>query len=435
VTVPGLEKARPDRLGKGLPPASSRDADLGEGGKYSRPAHNGGFSHSATKRGRLHRIWRKARWPMVVLVCVLIIARLCLPYAVERFVNKKLNQTKDYGGRINHVDIQLWRGQYRIHEITIFKRSGADKTPLFSASRVDLAIEWKELIHGSVVGEVLMYQPRVNFVSGPPSQDTMNSKDEDWGKMLESLFPFKLNRFEIDRGEIHFQNPNSTPPVDIYLHQLAATATNLSNARDVHQELPAGIVAHGTTLGGGGLDLHVQLNPMEKLPTYQVTCALTNVDLAALNSFLKAYGKFDVQRGEFALFTSVASKDGNYEGYLKVFFKDLKVFEWEKEKKKNPLAIIWQAIVGAVTATVKNHSTDSVATKVPISGTYQKSSVGVWTAITTLLQNGFIKALAPELDQPETVKTIEKKTEENPSQPAAQPEPATRKGDGDAPKH
>jgi hypothetical protein len=229
--------------------------------------------------------------------------------------------------------------------------------------------------------------------------------------MLGSLFPFDLNRLEILNGQIHFQNEHSTPPVDIYVNQLSATATNLTNSRKVKSELPAGVTAHATTVGGGGFDLQVQLNPLADAPTFQLTAQLTNVNLVALNNFLKAYGKFDVERGEFALYTSVASKDGNFDGYLKVFFEKLNVFAWEKERQKNALQIFWQAIVGTLTTVLKNHSTDSLAARIPISGSYKDQKIGAWAAVGSLLRNAFIRALIPRIDEEMTTQKVEQKVE------------------------
>ncbi len=248
-----------------------------------------------------------------------------------------------------------------------------------------------------------MDQPRVNFVAGPTEAKARNGQDEDWSSVLKSLFPFDLNRFEIDNGEIHFQNEHSTPPVDIYFSKLYSVATNLSNSRNVKDELPAGVIARATTLGGGALDLHLRLNPMARTPTYQLNVQLTNVDLVRLNDFLRAYGKFDIDRGRFALFASVASAKDNYDGYLKVFFENLKVFAWEKERQKNALQVFWDAIVGGVTEVFKNHLTDSLATRIPISGSYSEKKVGAWTAVATLLRHAFIRSLVPKLDEKVTL--------------------------------
>jgi Domain of Unknown Function (DUF748) len=119
--------------------------------------------------------------------------------------------------------------------------------------------------------------------------------------------------------------------VDIYISKIFATATNLTNARDVKQKLPSGLNAHASTVGGGTLDLQLHMNLLKPRPAFEINCGLTNVDLVSLNYFLRAYGKFDVARGNFALFTSVAADNGSYEGYFKVLFKDLNVFAWEKE--------------------------------------------------------------------------------------------------------
>ncbi|HEY3861448.1 MAG TPA: DUF748 domain-containing protein [Verrucomicrobiae bacterium] len=367
-------------------------------------------------RGRRWRPSPAVYWTAIIVAAVLIAGRLIMPVEVQRYVNGQLNRSKDYGGRIGNVHIQLWRGQYRIDNTAIFQRNGEVHTPLFNADQIFLSVEWKELFHGSVVGQVSLERPRLNFAVTPTGQEAQNGKGEDWGQMLESLFPFKLNRLQINDGEIHFQNEHSTPPVDIYVSKCSVTATNLTNSRQVHNELPAGITAHGTSLGGGNFDFHVQLNPMAAQPTFQVTAQITNVNLPALNDFLKAYGKFDVASGEFAFFTSIASKDGNFDGYGKVFFEKLKVFAWDKERKKNILEIFWQAVVGTVTTALKNQPHDYLAARFPISGAYGKEKIGVWPAIVSLLRNAFIKALVPKLDTPVTLRAFEdkEKNEEKP---------------------
>jgi len=126
---------------------------------------------------------------------------------------------------------------------------------------------------------------------------------------------------------------------------------------------------------------------------------------------LRAYGKFDIQRGNFSLFTSVAGKGGTYDGYFKVFFRDLKVFSWKKDQNKDLLEIFWQAIVGGAASILKNQPKDTLAARVHISGSYAGSKVGIWGAVGTLLQNAFIQSLDPKLDEKMTVKDIEQGNE------------------------
>jgi hypothetical protein len=358
------------------------------------------------------RSFRKTRlWIPWVLgaVVILIGARLTLPFALKSYVNHQLNKSRDYSGKIGDVTVHIWRGAYQIHDINIFKRSGGISVPFFAANKMDLSLQWSELFHGSLVSRIAFQEPKLNFVSGPSVEQTQTGKENNWNETLESLVPFKINSLDVNNGQIHFQNLYSKPPVDIYITELGGTATNFTNSRRLTQKLPAGAVIQGKTLGGGGLDFQIHINPVAAQPTFELTGQLTNVDLVALNDFLRAYGKFDVESGQFALFTSFAAKDGKYEGYYKVFFNDLKVFKWEKEKKKNILEIFWQAIVGTLTTAFKNYPNDQLATKIPVTGSFEKTDVHVWPTVETLLHNAFIHALVPQLDQPVKVENVENK--------------------------
>jgi Domain of Unknown Function (DUF748) len=366
-------------------------------------------SGQTQRRNFLVGWWRafpRGRWWFIGVAVILIALRAMLPYAIERYVNQQLNRSPEYGGRIGTVTVQLWHGRYLIKNPTIFKRNGLVHVPLFSAESVYMSIDWRALFHGSVKGEVIMTQPRVNFVSAPTQAQAQSGKDEDWGSMLKSLFPFDINTFQINDGEIHFQNQYSTPPVDISLDKFSSVATNLTNTRGVKGQLPSGATAKATTLGGGELNLQLQFNPLKKVPDFQLVMQLTNVNLVMLNNFLKAYGKFDVDKGEFSLFCSMASTGGNYDGYLKVFFKGLSVFAWEKERKENALQVFWDAIVGTLTTVLKNQRTDTLATRVPFYGSFQDKKIGLWTSVSTLLRNAFIRALIPKLDQKVTLQTV-----------------------------
>lgn len=383
----------------------------------TKPKRPGSHPHAAqpTKRSwtsRWHRVSQRTRWVILGIVALLVALRLALPFAVKAYVNHQLDRMPDYDGRIGDVDIHLFRGAYEIRNLEIVKTTAQVPVPFFAAKKIELSMEWKELLQGALVGEVALVKPEIHFVAGPTPEESQTGKDRSWGKTLESLFPFKINRVQIDEGSVHFQNFHSTPPVDIYIHDLAATATNLTNTSDLTELLPSGLRARGVAFGGGGLDLDLKMNPLAPVPTFEISGQLTNVNLVNLNDFLKAYGKFDVAHGTFALFASFAAADGKYEGYTKVFFENLDVFEWEKERKKNALQVFWQAIVGTVTAVFKNHPKDQLATKIPISGTFEGTDVGIWTATTTLLRNAFIRALVPKLDT--TVRVEEVREDKKP---------------------
>jgi len=342
---------------------------------------------------------------IVLLVCL----RLALPVALRAYVNHQLNASQDYSGKAGGIRVHLLRGTYQIRDVHIFKRNGDIPAPFFSAQKIDFSLQWSELIHGSLVSRIVMQSPRLNFVAGSTKNRTQTGEENNWRRTLESLAPFKINRLTITNGQIHFQNLYSKPPFNIYAGELSGSATNFTNVRRLPQKLPAGVSIQGKTLGGGGLKFEIHLNPLAATPTFELEGELTNVDLTALNNFLRAYGKFDVEHGQFALFTSFAAADGKYDGYCKVFFKNLDVFQWKKDHKKNTLKLFWEAVVGTISTIFKNQPKDQLAAKIPITGSFEKTDVHVWPTVETLLRNAFIKALIPQLDQPIQVKDVEKK--------------------------
>jgi len=364
-------------------------------------------------RTRWQRFSRVTQIVIVSLVVVVVAVRLALPSIVKHYVNHQLAKMPDYKGSVSDVDIHLWRCAYTIRNLRLDKTDGKVPVPFVSTRAVDLSVDWKELFHGSVVGEVTVERPQINFVAGPSKEQSQTGMKKGWDKTLESLFPFTINRFHVDDGDIRFRDFHKTPQVDIYAHHLYATATNLTNSRKVNDELPAGVQAHGKTIGDGEFDVHLRLNPMQEQPTFKLAAAITNMNLVALNDFLRAYGKFDVEKGNFCVYTEVAAADGRFEGYIKPLFENLDVFDWQKERGKNILEKFWEAIAAGVAQVFKNHSKDRLATKIPISGTFEKKDVDIWATIGGVLKNAFVRALLPKFDTGVSLDDVKNKAEKD----------------------
>jgi hypothetical protein len=338
-----------------------------------------------------------AIWTVFILVFAVIAFRLALPSLVQKYVNNKLDELPEYEGQIGDVDIHLIRGAYSIDDIDIVKTTGDVPVPFFSARTVDFSMEWREILHGALVGEIHVYGCSVNFVKGESEQDSQTSIDESWLDIVQELFPFRINRFQIEEGSIWFHDFGTEPKVDVYLTNLVALCTNLYNTRELASELPADFRAQGTTLGGGGLQLQVRLDPLADEPRFDLELGLTNLNLVALNELLEAYGKFNVKRGNFEVFAEIAGSEGKFDGYVKPFFEDLDVFELE-EDATNPIKLAWQAIVAGAVKIFKNHPEDQVATKIPVSGTFEKTDVEIWTTVVNVLRNAFVEAFRARVD-------------------------------------
>jgi hypothetical protein len=184
--------------------------------------------------------------------------------------------------------------------------------------------------------------------------------------------------------------------VDISLKNLNVKADNLSNANDSSKVLPAGLVATAEAYDGK-MELNVDFNALEKQPTFDLNARVSNVNMVYLNDFFKAYGNFDLKKGNFGLYAEFAAKDGAFNGYVKPVIKDLDIVQWNKEEG-NTVQILWETVVGSVAEIFQNQRKDQLATKLPIEGRFDKPNTGLWTAISYVLRNAFVFALRPSID-------------------------------------
>ena len=342
---------------------------------------------------------RKITFGIVLLLLVgLAILRLALPAIVQDYVNQKLDELPEYEGKIGDVDIHLIRGAYSIDDVDILKTSGLVSVPFFAAKKVDFSMSWRDILNGALVGEIHVTEGALNFVKAKSENESQTSIDETWLDIVQDLFPFRINHFEIRRGSVWFHDFGTEPKVDLYLTNLFVLCTNLYNTEDLATELPADFRAEGTTLGGGKLNLHVKLDPLAGSPRFDLELAIEQMNLVALNELLEAYGNFNVKRGTFEVFAEIAGSGGNFDGYVKPFLIDLNVFEL-KQDAGNPLNLLWEALVAGAVKIFKNHPHDQVATRIPVSGTFEKTDVDIWTTLLNVLRNAFIEAFEARVDE------------------------------------
>lgn len=337
---------------------------------------------------------------VIVLVVLLVGLRIALPYIVKDYVNKTLSNMEGYSGHINDVDIHLIRGAYTIEGIEIKKVTGKIPVPFFEADAIELSLQWSELFNGAIVAKIILERPVVNFVQGPtPKQSQTKVEKETWQQTAQDLMPLRINRFTINDGLVHFRNFHSDPQVNVYVRELDVVATNLTNSRKISKSLAATLDASGVALESGRFEIHAELDPYEKQPTFNLDFEMKGLKLVSINDFLKAYGKFDVHKGTFSVYSEVAASKGRFKGYLKPLMKDVEVLKWKEDIKKPFFSLIWETVVGAVKDVFTNPSKDQVATKVPFSGKLDDPDIGTWSSIWALIRNAFIQALMPGLDQ------------------------------------
>lgn len=344
----------------------------------------------------LKRHWGKIT--LLTIIVILVIARLMLPYFVTKYVNKVLADLDGYKGKIEDVDIALIRGAYIIQGLQIDKVGGKVPVPFVKCENIDLSVEWRALLHLEVKAEVELEKLVLNFVAGPTKETSQSGKEADWTEALDKLLPIQVNRFAIKEGTITYKDFHTSPKANLYLNKLELVATNLSNIVDKQKALPSSLYVSANSIGNGKLLITGGLNVLKKIPDADLNVKFTEVDLTSLNEFTKAYGKFDFERGQLALFSEMALADGKIDGYVKPILHDVKVLNWSKEDEP-ALNKLWQGVIGVTEDILKNHKKDQFATRLEIHGSINKTEADIWGAIINVLRNGFIEAFQKKLDE------------------------------------
>ncbi|HTL59352.1 MAG TPA: DUF748 domain-containing protein [Candidatus Limnocylindrales bacterium] len=350
------------------------------------------------KRVRSHR-WRTIGLIAAILLVVCVVVRALLPWVVRDYVNRTLDRSILYSGKIGDVQIHLWRGAYSIHDVRISKTTGNVPVPFFEAKTVDFAVQWDALLHGKIVGRLVIDQPELNFVDAPSSSEAQTGAGGPWLQMIRDLFPFKINSARINQGTVHFRAYITKNPVDVFLSQVEASIDNLTNIRDETRPLISTVQAAGLVMGEAKLEYKMTFDPFSYRPTFHMALRLLGLDVTKINDLALAYGKFDFKRGWFDLVVESTAREGQLTGYAKPLFRNLKVFSLAADvKEDNVLQFFWQALVGATTSLFKNQPRDQFGTLIPFTGDLSTSTTAnILATVGNLLRNAFVRAYLPQL--------------------------------------
>jgi hypothetical protein len=359
--------------------------------------------------GKAHK--KRKRWKIVLIsvIIALIIFRLILPYIVLKYVNKQLTELEEYTGHVEDINLAIIRGAYIIRDIKIEKlgneQGEKDTIPFFKAKEIDLSVEWKSLFKGSVVGEIYVVDPVLNFVKGKHKGEDVKADTADFRQLIKDLMPLTVNHFMITNGQIHYIDQAISPRIDIAMTDINAEAFNLSNVNDSAKTLPATLIGSGHAYEGT-FDLKVKFDALNEVPTFDLTAELKNMNVTKINDFFRAYGNFEAKSGNFGLYTEFAAKNGEFGGYVKPVIKDLKIQHGQGDLKD----MIWEAAVGAAAKLLENKKEDQIATKVPINGRFDDPDINMWRAVSYVLRNAFVQALKPSVDNTITINKLEDDT-------------------------
>ena len=199
------------------------------------------------------KIYKKKRLAIpLIIITALVVLRLLLPYFVKNYVNKVLSDIPGYYGQVEDIDISLVRGAYVINNLYLNKIDAGSEVPFLDFEKTDISIEWKSLLKGSVVSEIVITHPKFIYVFEDQRKDAAEDPDfDDWTKALTNLVPIAINKLEIINGKMAFVQITADPTINLNMDQVNLQATNLRNIVQKERTLPSDIHGSAVSIGNG----------------------------------------------------------------------------------------------------------------------------------------------------------------------------------------
>ena len=200
--------------------------------------------------------------------------------------------------------------------------------------------------------------------------------------------------YKVYNGKLAFVQLQANPNIDLFINDLRLSAKNLRNVKQENKILPSPIIATGTSIGNGKLNLDGKINLIKEIPDMDISLSLKEADATALNDLPNFYAGLDFESGSVGVFTEIAIADGYLKGYVKPLLTNTKLIG----KEDGFLETLWEGFVGVFKFILKNQGTDTVATKVPIEGDLSQVGSKVFPTVLNIFKNAWIQAFTGNVD-------------------------------------
>jgi hypothetical protein len=205
-----------------------------------------------------------------------------------------------------------------------------------------------------------------------------------------------VDKFSLTGSRLAMLNDEAGKRYRLFLSDADFILTNFSNQ---YSQGPAKARLTGKFMGSGATTVTGDFQTVKKTADIDLYIKITDTQLTSLNDLLRAYGKFDVAAGTFSLVTELHVKNNQVTGYIKPFFKDMKVYDRRQDKEKSLFKKAYELLVGGIAKLLENRPREQVATKADISGPLNQPQTSILQVVFELVRNAFIKAILPTFER------------------------------------
>jgi hypothetical protein len=213
-----------------------------------------------------------------------------------------------YSITFSDIDVSLLQGSYSIKNVQVLESGSKTPLPLFTADALTYSLPFSYLSKGNFFCVLNIQRPKINFIRGPSPESSQLGMQHELVRLLKKLSPYPVDQFNVEDGTISFRDYHQTPRIEMEVSTISFTGTNLRNSQGLETLLPGKISGKGR-VGGGEIRFHMDVNPLQNKPIFEMTTEVTGVDLTYLGGLMQSDYQINVDRGLLTLETETHSKD------------------------------------------------------------------------------------------------------------------------------
>lgn len=269
----------------------------------------------------------------------------------------------------------------------------AIRNGLFSGSG---RIEYAPNVKITHLEELTIQGMELDYVHSARTAAAENRRAEEVAKAVKetgrSEMLLRVDRLRLAGCTIGMVNENARPPYRVFLADADLRLVNLSNR---FSQGPADAELQGRFMGSGTARATARFRPETNGPDLDLNIRIDDTRLTDMNNLFRAYGNFDVAAGTFSFYSELQIRNDAISGYVKPFFKSMKVYDRRKDKEKKLFHRLYEKLVGGVARLLESRHRGEVATKADIGGPLEKPRISTWQVLRRLIENAFFKTILP----------------------------------------
>jgi hypothetical protein len=230
---------------------------------------------------------------LIIAAVIIITAAVIISYALDPFLRRRIehamNQNlKGYHTSLAHAHLGILGGSLSLRDLTVIQNEHPSP-PVGHIPLTRISIEWHELLGGHIVADCLIFEPafHIDLIQlKSEASSKVPLRQRGWQDALQSIYPFKINRFRIREGEITYIDTDPQRP--LYLQDFNFIAANIRNINSPQDPFPSSIGADTRVFGTGHASIQGKANFLTKpTPGMLIVYQLDHVPLKALEPAIK----------------------------------------------------------------------------------------------------------------------------------------------------